>query len=145
MKYTSAIDINLPLNRVIELFNNPDNLKYWMPELISSELISGTLGKTGAVGKLRFKDGNKEYEMIETVTTKNLPSIFARTYELKNIFITIKDSFIPITDNKTRYISENEVALSGMLKCVAFILKAKFKMRTKKQLSSFKDFAENRL
>ena len=35
MKYQNEIEINLPLNRVIELFDNPDNLKRWQPGLES--------------------------------------------------------------------------------------------------------------
>lgn len=35
MKYTCEITINQPLNKVIELFDNPDNLKHWQPGLAS--------------------------------------------------------------------------------------------------------------
>lgn len=142
MKYTSSVDINAPLNRVIELFNDPINLPQWMPKLIHSELISGTLGKTGAVGRLTMKDGSKKYEVIETVTMKNLPSIFARTYQIKNILLTIKDSFISTGDNLTRYISENEVKLTGSMKFIGFLVQHKFKTQTNNQLRSFKRFVE---
>lgn len=142
MKYTSSVDINAPLNRVIELFNNPDNLPAWMPELIHSELISGTLGQTGAVGKLTMQDGSKKYEVIETVTMKNLPSIFARTYKMKNILLTIKDSFVSTSGNPTRYISENEVELTGPMKLIGPLVQNKFKTQTNNQLQSFKRFVE---
>ena len=30
MKYTSEIEINSPVARVIEIFDNPDNMDQWM-------------------------------------------------------------------------------------------------------------------
>jgi hypothetical protein len=92
MQYSKQVIFNLPLEKVIELFNNPDNLKYWMPELIKSEIISGISGQTSAVGKLTIKDGAKEYQVIETVTQKNLPFEFTRTYDMQNILMIISDS-----------------------------------------------------
>lgn len=144
MQYTSIVEINAPLARVIELFNNPDNLQYWMPELIHSELISGTLGATGAVGRLTLKDGSKEYEVIETVTMKNLPSIFARTYQMKNILLTINDSFTPIDEKRTRYTSENAASLTGWMKCIGTLVRIKLEKQTEGQLQSFKRFVESR-
>jgi uncharacterized protein YndB with AHSA1/START domain len=40
MKYTCEITIDRPRARVIELFDNPENLKQWQPELVSFEHVS---------------------------------------------------------------------------------------------------------
>lgn len=81
MKYTNEVIINAPVNRVIELFDNADNMKEWQPGLVSFEHLSGTPGQVGAKSKLKYKMGNREIEMIETITVKNLPEEFSGTVE----------------------------------------------------------------
>ncbi len=58
MKYISEIEINQPIEKVIELFDNSDNLIKWMEGLISFELLSGIAGEVGAKSILKFKIGN---------------------------------------------------------------------------------------
>ena len=41
MKYTCKLVINLPRERVVELFDDPDNLPRWMEGLQSFEHLSG--------------------------------------------------------------------------------------------------------
>ena len=86
MKYTSEIEINKPVDRVIELFDNPDNLDKWMIGLQSFEPISGNPGQVGAKSRLKFKMGKREIEMIETITVRNFPDEFSGTYEAKGVF-----------------------------------------------------------
>jgi len=85
MKYTSEIEINSPVDRVIELFDNPNNMDKWMKRLQSFEPISGKPGEVGAKSRLKFKMGNREIEMIETVTVRNLPDEFSGTFETRSI------------------------------------------------------------
>ena len=57
MKYSNEVIINLPLNRVMELFDSEENLFKWQPELISFEHFSGEKGEVGAKSKLKYKNG----------------------------------------------------------------------------------------
>lgn len=142
MKYSTEININLPIDRVIELFDDPDNLKKWQPGLQSFEAISGTPGQPGAKSRLRFKMGNREVEMIETVTVRNLPDEFSGTYEAKWVFNIIKNSFIPLSPNQTKWVSEQEFQFSGIMKFIAFFMPGAFKKQTFQYLQQFKEFAE---
>lgn len=143
MKYTTEIEINLPIRNVIELFDNPDNLKHWMQGLQSFEAISGTPGQPGAKSRLRFKMGNREMEMIETITKRNLPEEFTGTYEVKGVFNIVKNSFVPLSDNKTKYITENEFQFQGlMMKLMAWLMPGAFKKQSLKYQQDFKAFAE---
>ena len=45
IKYTSKIEINSPVDKVIELFDNPDHMDKWMKGLQSFEHISGNRTK----------------------------------------------------------------------------------------------------
>jgi hypothetical protein len=143
MKYKSEIDINLPIARVIELFDNPDNMKKWMKGLQSFEHISGTPGQPGAKSKLKFKIGKREIEMIETITVRNLPDEFTGTYEAKGVFNIVKNYFVDLGNGKTKYMNENEFRFKGVMKFFALIMPGAFKKETLKQLTNFKNFAEN--
>ncbi len=64
MKYTVQIDIDLPREHVIELFEDPDNLVKWQKGLLSFEHLIGEPGQLGAKARLVFKFGNGKMEMI---------------------------------------------------------------------------------
>lgn len=142
MKYTVEIEINLPIAKVIELFDNPDNLKKWQPGLLKFEPISGTPGQPGAKSRLLFKMGRGEMEMIETVTVRNLPDEFSGTYEVKNVFNIVKNRFTAVSENKTKYISESEFQFKGFMKLIGFFMPGAFKKQSQKYLQLFKEFAE---
>lgn len=142
MKYTNEIEINKPIDTVIALFDNPDNLKKWMEGLQSFEHLSGTPGEPGAKSLLKFKMGNREMEMIETVTKRNLPDEFTGTYEAKGVMNIVKNSFVKISDSKTKYITEHEFQFKGLMKIIAFLMPGIFKKQSMKYLTAFKNFAE---
>ncbi len=142
MKYTSSIEINRPVDRVIELFDSTDNMFKWMKGLQSFEAISGNPGQVGAKSRLKFKMGKREIEMIETITVKNLPDEFSGTYEAKGVFNIVKNKFIALPDNRTKYISEQEFKFLGFMKIVGFLMPGAFKKQSMKYLNDFKTFVE---
>src|SRR6187399_1715775 len=99
MKYTCRIEINKPLETVVSLFDNPDYLGKWMNGLQSFEPLSGTPGQPGAKSKLKFKMGNREIEMIETITVRNLPAEFSGTYETKGVVNIVRNYFESLPGN----------------------------------------------
>ncbi len=143
MKYIQEIEIDKPIDQVIALFDNPDNMSKWMDELLSFESIRGTLGQSDAKSKLKFKMGKREIGMIETVTVRNLPDEYSGTYEAKGVFNIVKNKFVKISDNKTKYIVESEFQFTGYMKFVAFFMPNIFKKQSMKYLVGFKEFAEN--
>jgi uncharacterized membrane protein len=143
MKYTCTVEINKPIDHVVKLFDSPENLKKWMQGLESFEPISGIPGQPGAKSLLKFKMGKRQMEMIETVTVRNLPSEFTGTYEVKNVFNIVKNSFEKIDDKRTRYSTEQEFRFNGFMKIIAFMMPGAFKKQSMKYLLAFKNFAEN--
>ncbi|MDA3613803.1 SRPBCC family protein [Polluticaenibacter yanchengensis] len=142
MKFTTTIDINSPIDKVIALFDNPDNMSQWMEGLQSFQHLSGTPGQPGAKSKLRFKMGKREVEMIETVTVRNLPHEFTGTYEANGVFNIVKNKFVKVSEDKTRYITENEFQFKGFMKLIALLMPGAFKKQSMKFLQHFKEFAE---
>lgn len=143
MKYTQEIIINKPIKEVVALFDNPNNLYEWMEGLQKFEHLSGTPGEPGAKSKLLFKMGNREIEMIETITARDLPTEFSGTYEANGVFNIQKNKFIPIADNQTKHVTENEFQFKGvMMKLMGFLMPGAFKKQSYKYLKAFKTFAE---
>ncbi|MDY8135632.1 SRPBCC family protein [Aquimarina sp. 2201CG5-10] len=144
MKFICNVEINVPIDRVIELFDNPDNLKEWQDGFISFEHLSGTPGEPGAKSLLKYKHGKREMELIETITVKNLPEEFSGTYEHKHMENSIKCSFISLSSNKTRldYHIDYFKFKSFMPRLMAFLSPGIYKKYTQKWLDQFKAFAE---
>jgi len=143
MKYNLEIDINLDRKRVIELFDNVENLSKWMDGLQCYEHISGEPGQVGAKSKLVFKMGKRDIEMIETVTVRNLPEEFSGQYEANGVFNIVKNKFIELSNGHTKYITEQEFQFKGFMKIIGFLFPSAFKKQSLKYMIDFKRFAEN--
>jgi carbon monoxide dehydrogenase subunit G len=108
MKYSVEIEINRPIEKVIELFDNPNNMDKWMEGLQSFEHLSGVAGQPGAKSKLRFKMGKREIDMIETIHTRNLPDEFSGIYEAKGVYNKVTNRFLKLSQDKTKYSADQE-------------------------------------
>lgn len=142
MKYTNEVIINAPREKVVELFNDPNDLAKWQEGFISMELLEGNPGAVGSKHKLRYKMGKREIEMIETITQYNLPDTFSATYEAKNVFNSIDNYFEATDDGTTRYWTANEFKLSGTMKLFGWLMPGAFKKQSQKYLNDFRDFVE---
>ncbi len=141
--YTVAIDIELPRERVIELFDNPDNLFQWQTGLQSFEHLSGEPGHPGAKSKLVFLNGKHQIELIETVTLRNLPHEFNGTYEWNGGRNTLQNRFIELGPNRTKWESTCAYEFSSVsLKLISFFFPGMFRKQNLKFLHNFKAFAE---
>lgn len=143
MKYTLEIEINQPIAKVVELFNNEDNLFKWMTGLQSIEHLTGNTGEKDSTTKMLFKEGKREIEMIETIIKNKLPEEFIASYEAKGIYNLAKISFVSLTDTKTKYLTEQEFQFKGFMKLTGLLMPGAFKKQTNKYLKMFKDFAED--
>jgi uncharacterized membrane protein len=142
MRYVNEIEIDRPIEKVVKLFDDPANMDKWMEGLQSFEPISGTPGQPGAKSRMKFKMGKREIEMIETITVRNLPAEFSGTYEAKGVFNIVKNRFVPLPGNRTKYIAENEFHFTGFMKLIGWLMPGAFKKQSMKYLSDFKNFVE---
>ena len=145
MKYKLAIEIDLPRSRVIELFDNFENMKHWQEGFISYKHLEGEPGQVGAKSELHYKMGKREIDMIETITERNLPDVFSGTYEAKGVWNEVKNYFSELDDNKTKWETENEFRFTTFfMKIMGFLMPGAFKKQSFKYLKDFKNFAENK-
>jgi uncharacterized membrane protein len=142
MKYSCEVTIGLPRQRVVELFDNPDNMSKWMPGLQSFEHLSGEQGQPGATSRLVFEQGGKRMEMVETVVSRNLPDEFSGRYETKGVKNDMVNRFYEEEPEKTRWVTETEFAFTGPMKLMAPMMKGSFSKQTQEFMDRFKQFAE---
>ena len=143
MKYSNEITIKRPLDQVVALFDNSENLKEWMTGLQSLEHLSGEPGKPGAKSKLVFKRGKGLMEMTETITENNLPELFSGTYEVSGTVNIQQNSFKALDEHHTQWISHSEFRFSSLgMKLMGWLMPGAFKKQSKAFMVKFKEFAE---
>jgi hypothetical protein len=143
MKYTVETVINAPKEKVAALSGNPDNRKKWMQGLKSYEPLSGPPGAPGAKSRLVFKTGKVEITMIGTVIANNLPDALSETFEAEHVFTTATTTFLALSPQTTKYISEQAFQFRGVKnKIIGFLLQGEFKKQTREHTENFKRFVE---
>jgi len=143
MKYSCSVDIKLPLDKTMELWNNESNFKEWQDGFASIEHLNGTPNSIGAKSKIIFQ-GKRKIELLETIISSDLPKEKIALYEHIHMTNTQTTRFIAIENNKTQYISEVEYTkFNGiMIKLMAKLFPSKFKEQSLKWMNQFKEFAE---
>ena len=144
MKYTLEIEINLPRDKVVKLFDNPDNMKHWQPGFINYQHLSGKPGQAGSKTKLRYNMGKREIEMIEKINLRKLPELFAATYEANGVWNNMRNIFSESESGKTIWTSHAEFRFSGFMKIIAPFMQKSFKKKSFRYMKLFKEFAEKR-
>ena len=143
MRYKIEIIINLPRQRVIELFDSFENLKHWQPGLISHEHISGESGKPGAKTRLVYDMGRRKMEMIETITVRNLPDEFSGTYDASGVHNIVLNHFSDEGES-TRWVLDSDFQFHSYMRILSlFMPSSMFKKQTRSSMEAFKRYAEN--
>lgn len=142
MKFRTTITIDLPRERMIQLFDNPATMKNWQPGLISCEPISGTPGQIGAQSRLKYKMGRRGIEMVETIIKRDLPREFSGTCEAKGVWNSVANYFEEDGPTRTTWNSDCEFRMSGFMKVIAFLMPGAFKKESVRIQERFKAWAE---
>ena len=144
MKYKGSKDINKPQSVVAAIFADPDNLKEYQDGFQKKELVSGESGRAGAVSKMYYTYGKKHMVLTETITKNNLPDSFEAFYHHKHMDNTMKCTFIPIGEKKTRYEFEFEYTRINwvMPKLMSILFPSMYTKPAEKWMRQFKEFVE---
>ena len=81
MKFALELPLQKSRDEVWKAFDNPENTKIWQPSLVNFETMSVIQGQPGAVSKLTYKEGKREFSLIEKVTCRAEPDRFDVVYE----------------------------------------------------------------
>ncbi len=140
------MEINAPRERVVELFQNPDNLSKWQDGFKGTEQVSGNPGETGAQKKMFYDNRGKDMELLETITNNSLPDEFSALYQHKMMENTMTSRFIKTNGgNSTRFECDVEYTkLNGiMIKLIATFFPGMFRKQSQKWFDQFKETAES--
>jgi hypothetical protein len=144
MKFKLDLTINKPRADVWKVFDDPANMNKWQPSLKKIELLSGIPGQPGAVSKLTYEEGGREFSLIEKVTHRDEPNQFDGVYENEFTDNPIKNTFIAKGESETLWVLETEFKFKTLLmRLLGPIMKKNFVRRTQKDMERFKEFVES--
>ena len=148
IKYSEEIVIDSNIDKVIDLFDNPRNMKQYMYGFESYTVIKGNINEIGTVSEIKINfidNGKKESKiiMIEEILSNNLPIEKKVQYTSNGILNIVTNRFEKISDNKTRFINNQEFVFNTYMKLLFYFSKSSLKYQTKLYLNNFKDFVEN--
>lgn len=141
MKFSLHVDINLPRDKVVDLFTDPENRLEWVPDLLELEPLKGVPCQPGSQCRLVYRQGSREIEVVETVTERKLPERFVSTYTSENMVSHMISSFEDRGET-TRWHTENVFSGRGMFKLLPWLIPGAFRKRTLLLMQHFKDYAE---
>ena len=145
MKFKLETSINKSRAAVWKAFDNIENMKKWQPSLISFESINGTPGQPGAVSKLTYEEGGREFSLIEKITYREEPHRFDGVYENNFADNIIRNQFIEQGRDQTLWVTETEFKFKTLLMKIAGpLMKKNFVARTKRDMERFKEVAEGK-
>ena len=149
LKYSEEIEINANIDTVSALFDNPYNMKEYMDGIKSYTVLSGNIREVGAKAELIVSYIEEDVEkrkiiMIEEVLTNNLPEEKKVTYTADAVYNIVTNKLIKISDNKTKFINEQEFEFKGYMKVMGFFMPSAFKQQSRIYLENFKNFVESR-
>ena len=142
MKYRTSVEIDLPRERVVALFDNPDNYPKWQDSLVNMERLEGEPGQVGTTTRLEHKMGKREVTMIETVTLRELPDRFTATYEAKGVWNVAANTFEELENGRTRWTIGTEFRCRGIVWLMTKLMPGMFKKQTQAVMEAFRDFAQ---
>lgn len=145
MKFGSSVEIDLPREKVVALFLDPNNIKEYQEGFIKKELVSGAVGEAGSISKLYFKNGKHEMELTETIVSNNLPDSLEVLYHHEHMDNTYVTSFIALSANKTKYVTAGEYTRINwiMPKLMSILFPGMYRKPAEKWMQNFKTFVEN--
>ena len=144
MKFKLELTINKPLAEVWKAFDNMENMKKWQPTLVKFEPVSGIPGQPGAVSKLTYEEGGREFTLIEKIIHRDEPNSFDGVYENNFTDNIIRNKFIELGQHQTVWAMETEFKFKTLImKLMGPLMKKNFVARTQKDMERFKEMAES--
>lgn len=140
--YIAQVSINKPLTEVFETFNNSGNIKKWIPEIKSIEVLNENIGKTGSNYKIIIDNQGQEITMTQKVLAYVPNEKVTLFFDAENMLKT--DDYI-FTEKKgvtTVTLNASCQSDSYMMACMFPYFKGTFQKQDQSYLDNFKAFME---
>jgi hypothetical protein len=147
MDFKCTTVIAAPIDMVVALFLNPQNMKEWQDGFTSYELLSGTPYTPGAKAVIRYVNGNRTIVLTETILKMNLPTEMIALYEHSHGSNTMTHSFTELLQQQTRHTTNiGEIHPYGLLpKLMSVFTSGMIKKQNQKWMDQFKVFVEREI
>ncbi len=142
MKYTTEVIIELPRQKVIELFDNTENMFKWQEGLKSYDHLEGNPGQEGARTAMVYESRRGELKMTETITKRKLPEEFHAVYEAKGVYNEMYNYFVENEPGRTTWRTVSVFRFRGLMALMAPFMKTAFTGNTLLNMERFKNFVE---
>jgi hypothetical protein len=144
MRYKLELPIRKPRAEVWMAFANPENTGKWQITLVESELVDGMIGQPGAVTKLTFKTGEREYSLTEKITHRSEPESMESVYDNEFAKNTVRNIFLEQGGEETLWRMEVEFKFKTLLmRILSTFVKKNFVANTQRDMERFKELIEN--
>ncbi|MCH3883091.1 MULTISPECIES: SRPBCC family protein [Tenacibaculum] len=141
-KYTAEIEVNKPIEEVFALFDNPEALKDWMPEVQSIKPIEVRAGKIGSSYKMLIESQGQTMEMTEKIMSHVLNEKMTFQFDSDQMIKTDDFNFIA-NGNKTKIVQHCTVeAKSYIMSCMFPYFKSALQTQSVSYMNRFKELAE---
>jgi hypothetical protein len=143
---TSRVELEIDARRetLAEAFAEPRNNPAWMEDIDRIEPISGELGQAGSTYRIVPKRGDRIF--TARVVHRALPSRLTLFLDSPDVSVSVTDSFLRMTDGRTKLISEEIFSFKGIFGTVAGLFgRGAIKKAHRRHMEAFKRFAESRL
>lgn len=140
--YVAAVSIDKPIESVFESFNTSENIKEWVPEVVSFEVINNNPGKIGSVYKLVVENQGQEIEMTQKVLSYVVNEKVTLFFNAENMLKT--DDYIFTENEGVTTITQNVSCRSDsfIMACLFPYFKGTFKEQDQGYLNNFKNYLE---
>lgn len=140
--YTTQVSINKSVKDVFETFNTSENIKNWIPEVKSFDVINENIGKTGSTYKIVVENQGQEITMTEKVMAYVPNEKVTLFFDAENMLKT--DDYIFTEKDGITTITLNSSCKSDsyIMACMFPYFKGTFKEQDQSYLNNFKSFIE---
>ena len=143
MKYTVELIINKPRSQVWQVFNDPEKMKIWQPSLSEVKLLNGMQSQPGAESRLTFREKEREFSLVETITQRQELECLEQRYENQFTVNTVRNLFFEQGQEQTVWTTETEYTFKTILmRIMGPLNKRNFAARTRKDMERFKEMIE---
>jgi uncharacterized membrane protein len=142
--YTTQITINKSVEEVFETFSNSENIKKWIPEIKSFEVIKENIGKTGSSYKIVIENQGQEILMTQKVIAYVKNEKLTLYFDAENMLK--RDDYIFTEKEGNTVISVNTSCQSEsyLMACVFPYFKGTFQKQDQSYLNNLKTYIEER-
>ena len=142
--YTTIVEVNKPLENVFETFNQIEDIKNWIPEVKTVNVITKSLGKTGSIYKIVIDANDQEITMTQKIVAYVPNEKVTVFYDAENMLKT--NDYIFEEKNGVSKITLNSTCRSDsyIMACMFPYFKGTFKEQDQSYLNNFKSYIEQK-